>query len=150
MIKTDTTITNKLGLHATGQRALGHRIQRLGAVADGAQQHRQVDACQQPHAIDLAQALRDVAGRGAKHVGQHQHGALAQLRNQRLGGGQGLLGRRVRIDVERGDVGRRVGKHMQRPLAQCVCQRGMGDQQHGVHGRIIGARPTRTAASTRR
>src|SRR6218665_2871524 len=50
-------------LRATHDSGGDHRIERLAAVAHGAQQHRQVDPGHQARAQAVDQALRDVAGR---------------------------------------------------------------------------------------
>ena len=82
------------------------------------------------------QLLRDVARRGAKHIGHDQGRAITVL-------GQGDAGRRQRL--RRGGVGLHVQgqhilsairKHMQRTLPQGMGQRGVRDEQDagGGHG----------------
>ena len=66
-------------LHAAGLCARGQCIQTFMAVTHAAQQHGQVHAGQQTGVHTVGQFLRDVAGRGAKHIGEQQDFGGAQL-----------------------------------------------------------------------
>jgi hypothetical protein len=122
---------------AAGNRALYLGFERLVAVGHGAQQHGQIDARHQPRMGAVHQLLRHVAGRGAEHVGQHQHlrarPARQQLCQRDARGAQRLVGRDVGQHVERGHEGLAVGEHVQRTLPQRLRERRMGNDENAVH-----------------
>ena len=85
------------------------------------------------HIID--QALRNIAGRGTNHIGQHQHRSRTQWLQQGPRGRQGLLRRLVGGHVQHQQVSRAIRKHMHGAFAQRAGQGGVGDDEKtGMHG----------------
>ena len=104
-------------------------------VANGAQQHGQIDTHQQACGRAFHQAVRHIAGRCTKHIGQHQRACRAAVCQQGLRGSQRGFGAFMGRNVQHTDVIATVCKNVQRAFAQRMRQGRVGNQQDVVGSR---------------
>lgn len=62
-------------LHAAGRDPGGKLFEFLGAIADGAYEHRQAYAGQHAHTVRVNQTRDDIGGRDPENAGQYQRAA---------------------------------------------------------------------------
>src|SRR5262245_26270333 len=119
---------------ASADRFRGHGRERLGAVGERPDQHRQVDAGEDLGPAGLGGASRNVRWRRSEHVGQHQHAfALVELPHELLR----LREDRVRVvvhgDADLAHAQRTLPEDVARAVNQRLAKRAVSDDQNADH-----------------
>src|SRR5258706_11536002 len=120
------------------ERLLEHHRERLVAIGERADQHRQVHARQPLDAPGVEQLRRDVRGRGAVDVGQHQHALpLVEEADQILGHRKDGFGVVVDRHAQLPQEERALAENVARRVDQRLAEGAVGNDQDANHVPIL-------------
>src|SRR5713101_5694939 len=130
----DLGIQSDHAVASAAHRLLHDGGERLLAIGERSDQHRQAGAREALDPARREQARRDVGGRRAEDVGQHQHAlAAVELAHQPLGLGED--GRRIVVNghAELLDLKRPFAEHVARAVNERLAESAMRDDQNSDH-----------------